>query len=154
MSHARLLAATLLFSSLVFGQQETRSLTGPIPSRDASASAQVAAEPWKILANSPVTESGKDPMDHIRVDQFRIDRDGHPFKLDAKAALPPTEFQGQPGDDTTCYSIRSYVVARDSKYSDAVHPVSYTTCVPASRYRLRTTVEHSTSDRESHLVPR
>ena len=42
-------------------------------------------------------------------------------------------------DDTVCYKIRSYVVARDNKDSDSVHPVSYSTCQPASRYRLRTT---------------
>jgi hypothetical protein len=41
--------------------------------------------------------------------------------------------------DTVCLKIRSYVVARDSKDSDSVHPVSYSTCQPASRYRLRTT---------------
>jgi hypothetical protein len=41
--------------------------------------------------------------------------------------------------DTTCLKIRSYVVARDSKDSDSTHPVSYSTCQPASRYRLKTT---------------
>ncbi len=41
--------------------------------------------------------------------------------------------------DTVCYTMRSYVVARDSKHSDAVHPAGYSTCQPASKYRLRTT---------------
>jgi hypothetical protein len=41
--------------------------------------------------------------------------------------------------DSLCYTIRSYVVARDSKHSDAVHPAGYSTCQPASKYRLRTT---------------
>jgi len=45
----------------------------------------------------------------------------------------------RPLDDTVCYSIRSYVVARDRKDSDSVHPVGYSTCVPAGKYRLRTT---------------
>jgi hypothetical protein len=40
--------------------------------------------------------------------------------------------------DTMCYAIRSYVVKRDSKNSDSVHPVGYSTCVPANRYRLKT----------------
>ena len=40
--------------------------------------------------------------------------------------------------EMTCYSIRSYVVARDSKKSDSTHPVSYSTCQPANRYRLKT----------------
>jgi hypothetical protein len=42
------------------------------------------------------------------------------------------------GVDETCYSIRSYVVARDNKDSDAVHPVSESTCQPASRYGVHT----------------
>lgn len=45
----------------------------------------------------------------------------------------------RPIDDTVCYKIRSYVVARDSKHSDSVHPVGYSTCHPATKYRLRTT---------------
>jgi len=42
-------------------------------------------------------------------------------------------------DDTMCYTMRTYVVARDGKHSDSVHPVGYSTCQPAGKYRLRTT---------------
>jgi len=45
----------------------------------------------------------------------------------------------RPIDDTVCYKIRSYVVARDRKGSDSVHPVGYSTCQPAAKYRLRVT---------------
>ncbi len=44
---------------------------------------------------------------------------------------------------TTCLKIRSYVVARDSKDSDSTHLVSYSTCQPSTRYRLRTTEMHA-----------
>ena len=37
----------------------------------------------------------------------------------------------------TCYTIRGYVVARDSKDSDSTHPVGYSTCQPSNRYRVR-----------------
>lgn len=47
-------------------------------------------------------------------------------------------------DDFVCLKIRSYVVARDSKNSDSVHPVKYSTCQPASRYQLKTTELHET----------
>ncbi|HZQ96725.1 MAG TPA: hypothetical protein VFA67_17065 [Candidatus Sulfotelmatobacter sp.] len=40
--------------------------------------------------------------------------------------------------ETTCYTIRAYVVARDSKHSDSTHPAGYSTCHPATRYRLKT----------------
>jgi hypothetical protein len=46
------------------------------------------------------------------------------------------------GDDI-CYTIRSYVVARDSKDSDSTHPVKSSTCLPGSRYHLKTAVAHS-----------
>lgn len=36
-----------------------------------------------------------------------------------------------------CFSIRSYVVARDSKYSDSTHLVRSSTCVPASKYKMK-----------------
>jgi len=54
--------------------------------------------------------------------------------------------------DSYCLKIRSYVVARDSKNSDSVHPAGYTTCVPANRFRLKTTVEHQSAERESLLI--
>ena len=37
----------------------------------------------------------------------------------------------------TCYSMRSYVVARDEKNSDSTHFVRYSTCQPANRFRLK-----------------
>jgi len=42
------------------------------------------------------------------------------------------------GVDDICFTVRSYVVARDSKDSDSVHPVSSSTCQMGSRYRLKT----------------
>jgi hypothetical protein len=50
-----------------------------------------------------------------------------------------------PDPDTMCYTIRSYVVARDTKDSDSTHPVRYSTCQPAARYRLKTTEMRSDS---------
>lgn len=44
--------------------------------------------------------------------------------------------------DVTCLAIRSYLVKRDSKDSDSVHPAGYTTCVPAARFRLKTADAH------------
>lgn len=54
-------------------------------------------------------------------------------------ALP----DGPLGGGITCLSIRSYVVKRDSKDSDAVHPAGYSTCVPVARFRLKTADLHS-----------
>ncbi len=73
----------------------------------------------------------------MQIDQFRIDRNAPPFRSEARK-FRGFDMDGQLADDTLCYAIRSYVVARDSKGSDSTHPVGYSTCQKASRYRLRT----------------
>ncbi|MGA8269924.1 MAG: hypothetical protein WB919_00065 [Candidatus Sulfotelmatobacter sp.] len=50
----------------------------------------------------------------------------------------PHNFISRPdvqADDTLCYSMRSYKVARDSSDSDSTHPAGYSTCQPAARFR-------------------
>lgn len=59
-----------------------------------------------------------------------------PWRIIPKADLYETDKSKVA--DTTCYAIRSYVVARDDKDSDSTHFVRYSTCQPASRYRLKT----------------
>ena len=52
----------------------------------------------------------------------------------------PLQFAAAPKrllEDSTCYVISSYVVARDQKNSDSTHLVGYSTCQPANRYRLK-----------------
>jgi hypothetical protein len=63
--------------------------------------------------------------------------DGHPASL--------AEEMDSQIKDSTCYSIRSYVVARDSKDSDSTHPVSSSMCHPASRYHVKGAEIHSDS---------
>jgi hypothetical protein len=41
-------------------------------------------------------------------------------------------------ENKVCYSIRSYLVARDHANSDSTHPVSSTTCRPSRHYSVRT----------------
>jgi hypothetical protein len=50
------------------------------------------------------------------------------------------------GIDSTCYSIRSYVVERDEKNSDSTHLVRSSTCVPATKYSVKTTELRGDSD--------
>jgi hypothetical protein len=46
-----------------------------------------------------------------------------------------------PGD-SDCFYIYSYLMVRDNPHSDSTHYAGYTTCVPAARVRMYTTVEH------------
>jgi hypothetical protein len=53
-------------------------------------------------------------------------------------AIPPYS-----SADHYCLKMRSYLVARDSKNSDSTHLAGHSTCLPASRYRLRTAAGQS-----------
>ena len=76
-------------------------------------------EHWRIIPKSD--------KDRILLMNPETDRKGMAVSPDGPLAA-----------DTLCYSIRSYLVKRDSKHSDSVHPAGYSTCVPAARYRLKT----------------
>ena len=125
MSWGRLLLAALFVCSLpAFGQDQflAAQKSNPQPTPDfRMPSAATPSEPWRIL---PKADSDRQQF----VMTPLVDADG-------SLALP--------GADTTCFAIRSYVVARDSKDSDSVHPVRTTTCVPAAKYRLKTADEHA-----------
>lgn len=117
MISAHLLTATLLVTTLPALAQD-KSATSPDSKQTTDLQKigqSIAKEPWNLFAN------GNRPI----VLDSRI---GHLVDSDRQLM-----------DDTLCFTMRSYVVARDSKDSDSVHPAGYSTCLPASRYRLRTT---------------
>jgi len=41
--------------------------------------------------------------------------------------------------DVTCYTMQSYLVKRQSRHSDTVDPVGYSTCLAASKYGVKVT---------------
>jgi hypothetical protein len=44
------------------------------------------------------------------------------------------------GDDYACLTLRTYRVVRDDPNSDATRPAAYTSCQPAARFQMKTTV--------------
>lgn len=142
MTLTRLLVMALLVCSYpAFAQDYLTGMT-QIPGSGISSSATKGAaaapsEAWRILPNPPA-DFGFDETDHIRIDQYRPDQPS----LQAKTQTLVMNSDGQSDADTTCYAIRSYVVARDSKDSDSTHMTGYSTCRPASNYRLKTTEDH------------
>jgi hypothetical protein len=141
MTLARILIAALLFFSLpAFTQDQNSGAQLPTMGTYSFAPDMAAAtstEPWRIIPNP---NSNPEPTDHMRVDQFRFDR-GRGTDHSNSGAKTRTLVLGLDGldADTTCYKIRSYVVARDSKDSDSTHMTGYSTCQPASKYRVKTT---------------
>lgn len=123
MPSSRLLSIALfLWPALLFAQGNRTPNSSPTPEKppgitiaDFRTPAAKPSEPWRIFPQSPEFEAKN----------FVIAPDG------------PGDIVPEGLGDTTCYSIRSYVVARDSKDSEATHPAGYSTCRPARRYGLK-----------------
>jgi hypothetical protein len=127
---ARILAALLLCSSFSLAQKPAAVSEAPT-----SNSAASSAEPWQILA--PITDASNTPLDGRQTDQFVINPNDKSFRVAVPSDPIALNLYAQFGDDSICYAIRSYVVARDSKDSDSVHLVSSSTCVPSRIYRFK-----------------
>jgi hypothetical protein len=100
-----------------------------------------ASEPWRIFPNTTGTlVTGQTRPDQIPADQL---------KLEVRVRqLLQSQLDRLREEGPTCYAIRSYVVARDSKDSDSTHPAGYSTCQPATRYGVkRTEIRSATADR-------
>jgi hypothetical protein len=140
MTLIKALAAALLLCSLPSIGQVT---TQPNSTEDLGAKAAQPAEPWRIVRtdSAPETPFGRILSGHANANAVNKDESFNlhliPVPAGDKIALWP---EGEYGGDSVCFTIRSYVVARDDKNSDSVHPVGYSTCQPATRYRLKKAV--------------
>jgi len=150
MTLTRLFAAALLVcSALAFAQTKTDSLAVSDQASANQPATAASSEPWKFIPNQLAdVSSAKHPLDRLQVDNYKVLRSNTNTRTllvgpEADTGILLSGLDGLLGADTTCFKIRSYVVARDSKDSDSTHPVSYSTCQPASRYRVRTTEMHS-----------
>jgi len=133
MTLARLLVAALLFCGLsAIAQQSLPGQSvrpGDLPWKTPAAT---TSEPWKIIPDQPLYSPGQDSSGDIRADQYKADPASRLVKEEPETI---SRVDDLPGD--TCFAIRSYVMARDNKDSDSTHLVSYSTCQPASRYRMK-----------------
>lgn len=152
MTWTRLLTVAVLFCAVsVFAQEQPSAGTRPNRTAEPEKAAPAApSEPWKIVQNQPADlNAGENRLQQFQIDAYKID----PFRIDP---IRPSRWgwqidpvvnivvmDGQFGDDTLCYTMRSYVVARDDKDSDSVHAVGYSTCQTASRYRLKKTLRRT-----------
>lgn len=145
MTATRLLMAISLVCSLTAFAQTQKDRTSPSNDATGARNSLTAAnsEPWKILPDSPAGSHSTTNFPS----QSSIGQLTGPFLLSENPSGPLLNGSIDPnisvrnsaaGGDSYCLNIHSYVVARDSKNSDSVHLVGSTTCVPASRFRLRT----------------
>lgn len=139
----RLLAALLLACSLPALAQDQKSAAPPSSSTTTVAPPDSVApldskdaqtvKPWRMLPGKP----GKLTV-QLGDDIVSLDPNSQTLDIVTSAE---GKLVGWHVEDKACYTIRSYVVARDDKNSDATHPVSYSTCRPSSRYGVKEAVE-------------
>ncbi len=145
MTSAPVFAAVLLICSVPAFAQKTND--SPADSPEARSTEVASSEPWRILPEQPAdANAGKTAVDRLRIDQYKIEQFSMKDRNRQFNVVVPNDplalpLAGQPAEVITCLKIRSYVVARDSKDSDATHLVSYSTCQPANRYGLKQTQE-------------
>ena len=134
MAFGRLLLTVLLFCCSAFSQDHLQAAdrSGKLPPTVnlLPAPAASASEPSRII---PKAGGDRNMILHSQ----DVDSNGVLISPDGPDAA-----------EATCYTIRAYVVARDSKNSDSTHPVEYSTCHAATRYRLKSAqVQDATLDR-------
>ena len=138
MTSDHLFIAALLCCALPAVAQDSKTFSQNLET-DSSITTEPAkaSEPWRIIPNAEL----KAPQDFAGRHTFKFSQKAMP-RPDLTLFIPPmvannVAMPSNPADET-CYAIRSYVVARDSKDSDATHPAGYSTCRPSSRYHMKT----------------
>jgi len=151
MYFARLLAGFAICVVPAAGQARTPMT----PKSDSVTTAHVATHPELLesvpqasrSASIPVERSQASHSEHWLTPEGLERADSAPNFLTGRPSVP-----GTLSYDSVCFSMRSYKVAKDSKDSDAVHPVGYTTCQPGRRFGLKTTDLRSKSAVERETV--
>jgi len=146
---ARLFAVVMLVSlcaGQLLAQSQRSDNSGVAPQAAASnvSSSNAAADLFQFDPNLQAWFAGQSGLEMNAVDGNRADDYAHPSAKDVsriRIGLNKFTTEMQPPFDATCYAIRSYLVVRDSPHSDVTHRDGSTTCVPAARVRMYSTVD-------------
>jgi hypothetical protein len=104
---------------------------GAAPTSDHSQSASGS------VATSVKADSLNSAAEAMPIDKFRpANERPHNFDLRTLGSIHIEEKR-----DSVCYTMRSYIVARENRDSDSTKLVGYSICQPSSKYELRITVE-------------
>ena len=142
MISARLLvAAAFLFSTALFAQ-DTAANKFPVPDDSNLASTSPGGPLMTDRLGSTWTTGQQNPLLRFEATESPIFGQDQATEIKMSDTQRFGTFHIAPDllADRYCLKMRSYLVARDSRNSDSTHLVGYSTCLPASRYRLRTAV--------------
>jgi hypothetical protein len=137
MTSARLLAVALLFCPLlIFGQEKQQpAANDPSPAVPADSSS------YRALSGEQKAELTLRALQRLQAGHHYDPNTEHPWITVSRDG----NILGW-GVDENCYTIRSYVVERDAKDSDATHLVRSSTCQRASHYQVKNADAQSDSD--------
>lgn len=149
MQHPGLLASALvLCTSAMFAQGQANPDQSPVvqPTTQVTSS---NGEPWRIIpkvAQEPSDAGVRAEHEHSlnildsNAPLLRSDLNSPLLTAPARSDEARSDEQrAEMARQRICYSIRSYLMARDSKDSDSTHLVGVSTCQPAQQYGLKTT---------------
>jgi hypothetical protein len=142
MISARLLAATLLLCPLLAFAQEKQ----PPATSDSSSAAPTSVRQADSSSTQALTGEQKAELSVRALDRLLAGRHIDPNTQHPWITLSPDGKVLAWGIDEDCYTIRSYVVARDEKNSDSTHLVRSSTCQPATRFQMKNADMKSDSD--------
>jgi hypothetical protein len=120
--------AIVLCASTVLAQGPQAN-PNPTPAIAAQRPPSANPEPWRIIPKA--VEEPSNPNAHAGNE--------NPLHIDLRGLATRPLSSDEIEQVNTCYYIRSYLMTRDSKDSDATHLVGTSTCQPARHYSVKTT---------------
>ena len=133
---SRLLPVSLLLvvcAAQVAAQSSTEKTPAAIQSADFAQQNSSSADLPFLFPNLQTDQASGEPLDRIHVGEYTP----RSTQLSVPRFLLRNQDLQSLDDDSLCYTMRSYKVARDNPQSDSTHAVGSSTCQPAARFHTR-----------------
>jgi len=138
----------LLLLSLVVSLCVATAAAQSSPNNNSDSSQPASALPWNAQAG---TGAFQFQLPFLADGQILSDNEGAIQRRNAPLVIRPLDIRTLDSraqhlltlqqDEKTCYTLRTYRVARETPDSDSTRPAGYSTCQPATRFQLKTAVD-------------
>jgi hypothetical protein len=105
----------------------------PLVNLPDSSSRDIRVDQFRLAPGSQIESSSADVLADLSSGHYGL----HPAPT--RRSRMQDSSDGQNG--ATCYAMRTYRVVRDDPHSDSTRPAGYSTCQPATRFRLKSAVD-------------
>jgi len=123
------LLALLLFVVIVFFAAPAASFA-----QNSNAAASTEANNFAILSNKAHADHSSMSERPLVASQPLLEHNGDMVLREPSQERSP---EASLGDDFSCFTMRSYIMARDDKTSDATHLVRQVKCTPARKFSVK-----------------